>query len=314
MDSIIIIGSGPAAHTAGIYTARANLSPLLFEGMFAGGIAAGGQLMTTTHIENFPGFPDGISGPELMERMRNQSVKSGCRIKTLTVDKVDLCKRPFKVFAGNETFECKVLIVATGATAKRLDIPGGEKLWQRGISACAVCDGGLPVFRNKPLIVIGGGDTAAEESAHLTKFASKVYLAVRRDELRASKVMQKRVFENPKIEILWNTNVVEVFGENRLTGVKIRNSKTGEESNLDVAGLFFAIGHLPNTAFLEGQLDMDEAGYIMTEPDSTCTSVDGVFACGDCRDPKYRQAVTAVGTGCMAAIEAEGYLQDYCEA
>jgi len=308
MEDVVIIGSGPAAHTAAIYAARANLNPLMFEGMMAGGIAAGGQLTTTTEVENFPGFPEGISGPELMVRMREQSVKCGATIKTVTVDKVDLKSQPFKVVAGSETIETKTLIIATGATAKRLGLPGEERLWQRGISACAVCDGALPVFRNKPLVVIGGGDSAIEEATHLTKYGNKVYIVHRRDALRASKAMQDRAFANEKIEIVWDSIPLETLGEKMLSGVKVKNVKTEEETVLEASGLFYAIGHTPNTAFLDGQLDTDETGYVKTAPGTPQTSINGVFACGDVQDRHYRQAITAAGTGCMAALEAEQYL------
>jgi thioredoxin reductase (NADPH) len=308
-EKVIIIGSGPAAHTAAIYAARAELKPLMFEGFMAAGVAAGGQLTTTTDVENFPGFPEPLGGPELMERMRDQSVTYGTRIKTETVERVDLSSRPFAVTAeGGETFAAETLIIATGATAKRLSLPGEDVYWQKGISACAVCDGALPAFRDKPLIVIGGGDTAAEEATFLTKFGSKVTMLVRRDEFRASKAMQKRVFDNPKIEVMWNTNAIEVVGEQFMTGVKVRNNVTGEEALLEAAGLFYAVGHKPNTDFLAGQLETDETGYIITQPDSTVTSIPGVYACGDVQDKVYRQAVTAAGTGCMAALEAERFL------
>ncbi len=308
MENVVIIGSGPAGHTAAIYAGRAKLNPLMYEGMMAGGVAAGGQLTTTTEIENFPGFPEGISGPELMVRMRQQSLHCGTRIKTETVDKVDLRSRPFKVFVGAEIVEAKTVIIATGATAKRLNIPGEDKLWQRGISACAVCDGGLPIFRNKVLAVIGGGDTACEEALYLTKFASKLVMLVRRDVLRASKAMQERLHADKKIEIKWNTNPLEALGDKFLTGIKIRNNKTSEESVVAASGLFYAIGHQPNTAFLNGQIDLDDVGYIKTIPGTSRTNVEGVFACGDVQDKVYRQAITAAGTGCMAALEAERYL------
>lgn len=311
MENVVIIGSGPAAHTAAIYTGRASLRPLMFEGMMAGGVAAGGQLTTTTDVENFPGFPEGISGPDLMARMREQSVKCGAVIKTATVDKVDLKSRPLKVFAGQETVETRAVIISTGATAKRLNLPGEDHLWQKGISACAVCDGALPIFRNKILVVIGGGDTAAEEALYLTKYAGKVIMLVRRDVLRASKAMQERVFADAKIEVKWNTNAVETLGNQALTGVKVRNNKTGEEAVIEASGLFYAVGHQPNTAFLGGQLDLDETGYIKTVPGTSKTSVEGVFACGDVQDKVYRQAVTAAGTGCMAALEAERYLSEH---
>ncbi|MBF0483447.1 MAG: thioredoxin-disulfide reductase [Candidatus Omnitrophica bacterium] len=310
MENIIIIGSGPAAHTAAIYTARANLNPLMFEGMMAGGIAAGGQLTTTTEIDNFPGFPNSISGPELMFNMREQAIKQGCRIETVTVDKVDFSAKPFKVICGEKIYTAKVIIIATGATAKKLAVTGEDKLWQKGISACAVCDGALPIFRNKPLAVIGGGDSAIEEATHLTKYGSKVYLIVRRDVLRASKAMQKRCFDNPKIEILWNSNVIEAIGEKVLTSLKVLNNKTSQTLEIEVRGLFYAVGHTPNTAFLNGQIKLDEDGYIITEPGSTKTSIEGVFACGDVQDKKYKQAITAAGSGCMAALEADRFLND----
>ncbi len=312
IENVIIVGSGPAGHTAAIYAARAELQPLMFEGFMAGGVAAGGQLTTTTDVENYPGFTTGIQGPELMQQMREQSVNYGTRIKTETVTAADLSSRPFKVTteSGGE-YLAKTLIVATGATAKRLDLPGEQEYWQRGISACAVCDGALPIFRNQTLVVVGGGDTAAEESTFLTKFGSKVIVLVRRDEMRASKTMQKRVFDNEKIEIWWNTNATEVLGDEKsLTGVRVRNNVTGEESVIEARGLFYAIGHLPNTDFLTGQIEADETGYLLTDGKSTRTSVPGVFACGDVQDKVYRQAVTAAGTGCMAALEAERLLSE----
>ncbi|TVQ17343.1 MAG: thioredoxin-disulfide reductase [Spirochaetaceae bacterium] len=310
IERVIIVGSGPAAHTAAIYAGRAELKPLLFEGFMAGGVAAGGQLTTTTDVENYPGFPDGIGGPELMDRMRAQSLKCGARILTETVDRVDLTARPFVVVTASGEYRAEALIVATGATAKRLDLPGEQELWQRGISACAVCDGGLPMFRQKPLVVIGGGDTACEEASYLSKFGSKVTMLVRRDVLRASAAMQKRVTENPKIEILWNTEAMQAIGDTALTGVRVRNNTTGDGRVLEAGGLFYAIGHTPNTDFLGGSLTVDDTGYVVTEPDSTRTNIRGVFACGDVKDRVYRQAVTAAGSGCMAALEAEHFLVD----
>jgi len=308
-EKVVIIGSGPAGHTAAIYSGRALLNPVMFEGEFAAGVAAGGQLTTTTEVENFPGFPHGVMGFDLMIQMREQSIKCGATIHTITVDKLDLSQRPFKITSSlGETF-AETLIIATGATAKRLYMPGEEKYWQKGMSACAVCDGALPIFRNKPLVVIGGGDSAAEEATFLTKYASKVFLLVRKDQLRASKVMQERVLSNEKIDILWNTEAEEAVGDQLLTGVKIKNNKTGESSLIPASGLFYAIGHKPNTEFLEGQLLLDESGYIKVQPGTMRTSVEGVFAAGDVQDKVYRQAVTAAGSGCMAALEAERFLE-----
>lgn len=309
-DPVVIIGSGPAAHTAAVYTARANLHPILFEGWMAGGIAAGGQLTTTTEVENFPGFPEGIMGPELCDRFRAQSARFGTVIHTETVTKVDLSKRPFHYATDEREGHAQTLIIATGATAKRDDVPGTRdgELWQRGVSACAVCDGALPMFRGKPLFVVGGGDSAMEEAHFLTKFASKVYIVHRRDELRASAIMQDRARQNPKIELLLSHRVVQVAGDNVVQRVRIRDLKTDSERDLDAAGLFFAIGHIPNSGFLGGQVACDEQGYIITTPGSTATSVPGVFAAGDVQDKKFRQAITAAGSGCMAALEAEWFL------
>ena len=310
-QKVVIIGSGPAAHTAAIYTARAELKPVMFEGFMAAGVAAGGQLTTTTEVENFPGFPEGIMGPKLMEDMRTQAERMGTEIITETVESVDLSSRPFKYKTDTQEGEADVLILATGATARRLDVPGtgDDEFWMRGISACAVCDGALPLFRNKPLAVIGGGDSAMEEASFLTKYASKVYIIHRRDDLRASKVMQERALKNPKIEFVWSHTLTRAFGSDFLEGIEVESTKNpGEKKELEVAGLFFAIGHTPNTKFLDGQLELDEDGYIVTKPDSMATSVEGVFAAGDVQDKKYRQAITAAGTGCMAALEAEHFI------
>nr|GLL38585.1 thioredoxin reductase NTRB-like [Ipomoea trifida] len=307
---LCIIGSGPAAHTAAIYAARAELKPVLFEGWMANDIAPGGQLTTTSEVENFPGFPEGIDGLEITDRFRKQSIRFGTEIFTETVSKVDFSARPFKVFSDARIAIADSVVVATGAVAKRLEFPGEKDFWNRGISACAVCDGAAPIFRNKPLAVIGGGDSAMEEATFLTKYGSKVYIIHRRDEFRASKIMQNRALSNPKIEVLWNSVVVEAFGEKILGGLKVKNVLTGDVSDLKVSGLFFAIGHEPATKFLNGQLELDSDGYILTNPGTTITSVKGVFAAGDVQDKKYRQAVTAAGSGCMAALDAEHYLQE----
>ncbi len=308
-ELVVIIGSGPAGHTAAIYTARANLKPLLFEGFATGGIP-GGQLMTTTEVENYPGFPKSIQGPELMEAFRQQSLRFQTRIVTEDVTRVDLSRRPFTVASGRQTVETDTLIIATGATAKRLHLPNEARLWTKGMSACAVCDGALPVFRNKPLVVIGGGDSACEESTYLTKFASRVYLVHRRDHLRASKIMQERVLKHPNIEVVWNAVVTDVLGNDAVEGVRLRDVRTNAERELACGGVFYAIGFTPNTALVKGQLTLDDYGYVVTQPGTTHTSVPGAFACGDVQDKRYRQAVTAAGSGCMAAIDCERWLAE----
>jgi thioredoxin reductase (NADPH) len=300
----IIIGSGPAGHTAAIYLARANIAPVMFEGFLAAGVAAGGQLTTTTDVENFPGFPEGLGGSELMDRMKAQSIKFGTTVITETISKVDFSTNPFQVWregaeSPEEAITCDTVIVATGATAKRMHIEGEDTYWQAGISACAVCDGAAPIFKNKPLAVVGGGDSACEEAQFLTKYASKVYLLVRRDKLRASKVMQERVLKHPKIEILWNRVPIKAEGERLLGNLKLQDTQTQAVSDLPVNGLFYAIGHHPNTEVFKGQLNCDETGYLKVYLNngtpSSYTSVEGVFACGDVQDHTYRQAVTAAG-------------------
>ena len=307
---LVIIGSGPAGYTAAIYAARAQLEPTLFEGFLSG--PSGGQLMTTTEVENYPGFPGGILGPELMDSFRRQAERFGTEILTEDVLSVDLSKRPFLVTGASTKLRAHSLIIATGATAKRLEIEGAGdgEFWQRGVSACAVCDGAAPIFRNHPLFVIGGGDSAVEEAIFLTKYGSKVYLVHRRDQLRASKIMADRALNHPKIEILWNSAITKVLGDKIVRNVVIQDVVSGKEETKEAGGLFFAIGHQPNTGFLAGQLKTNEVGYIATEPGSSRTSCEGVFAAGDVQDPTYRQAVTAAGTGCMAALDAERWLAE----
>ena len=307
VKELVIIGSGPAGHTAAIYAARANLRPFMFEGYAAGG-PAGGQLTTTTEVENFPGFPEAVEGPELMRLFREQSARFGTEMVGEDVSEVDFSKRLFTVKSENREVKTKAVIIATGATARRMGVPNEEKMWNNGMSACAVCDGALPFFRNQPLMVIGGGDTAVEEATYLTKFGSVVYLVHRRDELRASKIMQRRALENEKIEIMWNTVLEDAVGEQFVTGAQVKNVKSMEVKEIPVAGIFYAIGHTPNTQAFKGQVDLDESGYIKVKEGTQETSVEGVFAAGDVQDHKYRQAVTAAGSGCAAALEAERWL------
>jgi thioredoxin reductase (NADPH) len=307
----VIIGSGPAAWTAAIYGARANLGPLVLEGEPLGIMLPGGQLMTTTEVENYPGFPEGVTGPELMEKMKAQAVRFGTRVLSENVASVDFAVHPF-VLRPNYSAEIEALavIVATGANAQWMGVPNEERLAQTGggVSACAVCDGALPFYRNKVVAVVGGGDTAMEESLYLTKFAGEVVIIHRRDQFRASKVMADRVLAHPRIRVLWNKRVVEILGYHEITGVRLEDSVTGERSDLELGGLFVAIGHRPNTAFLAGQLELTPSGYVRARSWRTATSVDGVFAAGDVMDDYFRQAITAAGTGCMAALEAERWL------
>lgn len=315
LTSQVIIGSGPAGHTAAIYLARAELAPVMYEGMLANGVAAGGQLTTTTEVENFPGFPESVGGSELMDKMRAQSVRFGTDIRTETIAKVDFSSRPFKLwpqFAEDDPpILAKTVILATGASAKRMHLPGEDTYWQNGISACAVCDGALPIFRNKALAVIGGGDSACEEATYLTKYAEIVYVLVRRDELRASGIMQKRLLNHPKCKVLFNTVATEAKGDGELLNcLRIKDTKTGEEKDLNVNGLFYAIGHIPATEIVKGQLDLHDDGYVKTKPGTAQTSVRGVFAAGDVQDKVYRQAVTSAGSGCVAGLEAERLLAE----
>jgi len=309
LKDLVIIGSGPAGHTAAIYAARANLKPFMFEGYVAGG-SAGGQLTTTTDVENYPGFPEGIQGPELMQLFRKQAERFGTEMVGEDIVEVDFLKRPFAIKSDQREVRAKAVIIATGAVARRMGVPNEEKMWNNGMSACAVCDGALPFFKNQPLMVIGGGDTAVEEATYLTKFGSVVYLVHRRDELRASKIMQKRAFDNKKLEIIWDTVFEDAIGEDFVTGARVQNVKSKEVKDISVSGIFYAIGHTPNTQMFENQLDLDATGYIKVKTGTQETSVEGVFAAGDVHDHKYRQAVTAAGTGCAAALEAERWLAE----
>ena len=309
VKNVVIVGSGPAGHTAAIYSARANLTPFMFEGYVIGG-SAGGQLTTTTDVENYPGFPEGIEGPELMQLFRKQSERFGTEMVQEDVISVDFSQRPFVLKSESREVKAHSVIISTGATAKRMGVPNEEKMWNNGMSACAVCDGALPMFRNQPLMVIGGGDTAVEEATYLAKFGSTVYLVHRRDQLRASKIMQERALKHPKLEILWDTVLEDALGEDYLTGASIKNIKTGQVRQVEVAGLFYAIGHTPNTSIFNGQLDLDDAGYIKLKLGTQETNIEGVFAAGDVHDHKYRQAITAAGTGCAASLEAERWLAE----
>ncbi len=335
-EKVVIVGSGPAGWTAAIYAARANLDPLVFPGKAAGSdLLPGGQLMLTTDVENYPGFPDGVTGPDMMQLFMRQALRYGTRVVTTNgvkskeelsgdtplwsasfqnVESVDLGQQPFRV-VGDAGFEimAHAVIIATGAKANWIGLENEQRLAQSGggVSACAVCDGALPLFRDKELAVVGGGDSAVEEATYLTKFASKVYLIHRRDQLRASKIMQDRALNNKKIEILWNKSVVDVLGDDVISGVRLKDTVSGDESELSLGGLFVAIGHTPITGFLKGQLDLDDAGYIkLADTYRSTTNVDGVFAAGDVSDHVYRQAITAAGMGCKAAIDAERWLAE----
>ncbi|HEX9776067.1 MAG TPA: thioredoxin-disulfide reductase [Actinomycetota bacterium] len=303
-EKVIIIGSGPAGLTAALYAARGNLEPLVIEGA-----APYGQLMLTTDVENYPGFPDGILGPELMQQFRAQAGRFGARFVTADASAVDFSRRPFAVSVGEDAYEGDAVIVSTGATARMLDVPGERELLGRGVSTCATCDGFF--FRGKELVVVGGGDSAMEEAGFLTKFATKVTIIHRREEFRASKIMQQRALDNDKIEVVWNTVVEEVLGTDggAVTGLRLKNVVDGSESTFGTDGLFIAIGHDPTTSLFKGQLTLDDNGYVVVDHPRTATSVDGVFACGDVVDHIYRQAVTAAGTGCAAAIDAERWLE-----
>ena len=301
--NVLIIGSGPAGWTAAVYAARANLSPILFEGA-----EPGGQLMTTTDVENFPGFPKGVLGPDLMMAMREQAKRFGTEIVSERVESVDFSASPFSVVAKGKTYRAKTVIISTGATAKRLGLESEKALYGHGVSACATCDGFF--FRDKDIIVVGGGDSAMEEAQFLTRFAKSVTIVHRRDAFKASKIMQDRALANPKISVAWNSAVDEIYGADKgqVTGVRLKDTATGAVRDLAVEGVFAAIGHEPNTALFKGVLDLDEKGYIKTVPGTTKTNIPGVFAAGDVQDATYRQAITAAGTGCMAALEAERYL------
>ncbi len=311
MEKVIIIGSGPAGYTAALYTSRANIEPFCMEGEPSNELLPGGQLMTTTEVENYPGYPEGVTGPQMMEDFKKQAARFGTRFVNKTATKVDFSARPFKVWSGEELHEAKAIIIATGANAKYLGLPSEEAFMNRGVSACATCDGALPRFRDQPMVVVGGGDTAMEEAIFLANFGSKVHVVHRRDAFRASKIMADRVIAHEKIQVEWNTTVDEVLGNDSdgVTGVRVKDVKSGETREIPCSGYFAAIGHTPNTSIFKGILDADENGYLVTQADSTYTNIEGIFACGDVQDHTYRQAITAAGSGCMAAIDATRWLE-----
>jgi thioredoxin reductase (NADPH) len=311
VENLVIVGSGPAGYTAAIYAARANLSPLLITGFQDGGIP-GGQLMTTTHVENFPGFPDGILGPELMDRCKAQALRWGTRLVEADAEAIDLSQRPFLITAEGRNIQSQAVILATGASANRLHLPSEERFWSRGISACAICDGATPQFRNEELAVVGGGDSACEEAVYLTKYGSHVHLIVRGDKLRASAAMADRVLANPSITVQWNSQVVEASGSDTwMSGITLRDTSCGASRDLPVRGLFYAIGHTPNTRLVCGQLEVDAKGYLITQPGRPETSLEGVYAAGDVADAEWRQGITAAGSGCQAALAAERWLSHH---
>jgi len=309
VENLVIVGSGPAGYTAAIYAARANLSPVVITGFQDGGIP-GGQLMTTTHVENFPGFPDGILGPELMDRIKAQAVRWGTRLVEADADAIDLSQRPFRIQADGQTIQAHAVILATGASANRLGLPSEKRFWNAGISACAICDGATPQFRDVELAVVGGGDSACEEAVYLTKYASRVHLIVRSDKLRASKAMADRVLANAKIQVHWNRQVADCSGGDWLEAIQLKDTSGGPSEELAVRGMFYAIGHTPNTRLVRDQLSTDAKGYLITEPGRPETSVEGVYASGDVADAEWRQGITAAGSGCQAALAAERWLTE----
>jgi len=308
IENVVIVGSGPAGYTAAIYAARANLRPVVITGFQDGGIP-GGQLMTTTHVENFPGFPDGILGPDLMDRLKAQAVRWGTRLVEADADSIDLSQRPFRIQADGQTIEAQSVILATGASANRLGLPSEERFWNAGISACAICDGATPQFRNEELAVVGGGDSACEEAVYLTKYGSRVHLVVRSGQLRASKAMADRVLANPNITVHWNRQIRDCSGGDWMEAIDlVATDGSGGSEQVPVRGLFYAIGHTPNTRLVRGQLEVDSHGYLVTKPSRPETSLEGVFAAGDVADAEWRQGITAAGSGCQAALAAERWL------